>query len=278
MYSDAEKQLLELLGGKEKITLMVAPSFVVDFNYKTFVPLMKALGFDYVSELTFGAKIVNQNYHNYILENKNKQDFFISSTCPMCLSLIKSKFPDLVPFLLPFDSPMQSMAKIIKKNFKSKVVFLSPCNAKKTENSIVDLIITFKEMKSFLKKQKPSPAKVSHLFDSFYNDYTKIYPVSGGLSKTINKKGILEKKEMISKDGLKQITKILKKPLDKKFYDILFCQGGCICGPEVNSSLPSWLRKISVLSYLKQAKKEKIGSRKGLEKYSEGINFSRKFD
>ncbi len=281
-YSLDQIELLELIGMKGEVGLLVAPSFVVDFDYRTFVPLMKGFGFDKVFEITFGAKIVNANYHKYISENKLKQKKFISSTCPSCVNLVKARFPHLKNFLMPFDSPVISMAKIVKKNFpKQKIVFLSPCTAKRVEakqSGLIDCVITFKEMKEIISREKPPLANCSHLFDRFYNDYTKVYPLAGGLSKTLHLKGILDKNETVSVDGANAIINLFKKDSNKKFFDILFCSGGCVGGPEVNASTPIFMRKFSVTSYRKQALKEKIGSRKGTEKYVKGINFSKKFD
>jgi iron only hydrogenase large subunit-like protein len=277
-YNESQIELLELLGHEEDVCLMVAPSFVVDFDYKKFVPLMKALGFDYVTEVTFGAKIVNQEYHKYISENKEKQEKFIASVCPMIVNLLKAQRPELIPSLLPVVSPMIAMAKILRKQYpKNKIVFLSPCNAKKIEaknSGLIDCVVTFKEMKEIISKEKIKPKKTSHLFDSFYNDYTKIYPLSGGLSKTLHAKDILKKEELFSKDNCKSMSCLNGK---EKFFDLLFCDGGCIGGNGVSSKLPSFMKKYSVLGYRKQAKKEKIGEHKGLEKYTRGIDFKKKF-
>lgn len=278
-YNDDQITMLELLGHEEDVCLMVAPSFVVDFDYKTFVPKMKALGFDVITELTFGAKIVNQLYHKYISENKKKQEKFISSVCPASVNLIKAKHPELVKYLLPFDSPMIVMAKILKKEYpKNKIVFLAPCTAKKVEaknSGLIDCAITFKEMKQVISKQKIKPLKVSHKFDSFYNDYTKIYPLAGGLAKTLHAKDILKENEVVSSDGIRKLNNLMKKYPNKIFYDILFCDGGCIGGNGVACNTPIFMRKYSVLGYRKNAKKEKIGERKGLDKYTKGIDFSK---
>jgi iron only hydrogenase large subunit-like protein len=280
-YSEDQITLLELLAFKENVSLLVAPSFVVDFDYESFVPLMKGFGFDQVFEITFGARTITKKYQKYILDNKTQKKF-ISSTCPMCVNLIKAKFPDLTKYLMPFDSPMIAMAKIVKKNFpKNKIVFLSPCTAKKIEaknSKIIDCVITFKELKEIIENVEPIPVKSSHLFDKFYNDYTKIYPLSGGLSKTMQSKKIFEEKEQIALDGQKNIVKLFESNPKQKFFDILFCSGGCIGGNGINIKTPIFFRKFSVKSYIKQAKKEKIGSRKGLDKYTKGISFSKKFD
>jgi iron only hydrogenase large subunit-like protein len=281
-YNTNQLNVLKLLKEEKEVCLMVAPSFVIDFNYSNFVPMMRSLGFSYVTEITFGAKIVNKNYEKYILQNPDKKTF-ISSTCPTIVDLIKSKYPQLTKYLIPFDSPVITMAKILKKNFpNSKIVFLSPCYSKKFEAKLSGLIqetITFKEMKQILKNENIKPKKESHLFNRFYNDYTKVYPVSGGLSSTMKKDKILDDSQIIICEGQKKLDKIINE-IDhnqKKFYDILFCEGGCIGGPEVNARTPLWFRKLSIISYLKKSKKEKIGHKLGLGKYTKKINFEKEF-
>ena len=284
-YNEDQKKVLSLLKGKQKTMLMVAPSFVVDFNYSSFVPTMKGLGFDTVMELTFGAKVVNEQYHKYIGNNKKKQRKFIASVCPMIVNVVKGQAPEMVPYLLPFDSPMVAMAKILHKaEPNQKIVFLAPCMAKKMEakkTNLIDGVVTFKEMKEIVSKEKPKKVwtgKDAHLFDRFYNDFTKIYPLAGGLAATLHSKDILKKEEVFSKDNCKNVQFVFDKNSDKVFYDLLFCPGGCIGGSGVASKEPISLRRKKVLSYRKFAKGEKIGKRMGLNKYTKGLNFRTKFD
>ena len=292
-YSQDQLKLLELLkqskskNGK-KLVLMSAPAFVVDFDYNNFIPLMKGLGFDKVTELTFGAKITNQQYHKYIKQNKLKQEKFISSVCPASVELIKNSFPQMKKFLLPFDSPMSAMSKVVKKSYPNhKIVFLAPCNAKKIEASklldkngkrLIELVVTFFEMKQIIAKEKTIPLNVSNEFDSFSNEYTKIYPLAGGLCGTMNTTGILEKNEMISCDGYLSIQRAFKKKSKKVFFDLLFCDGGCIGGPGVASKLPIFLRKQKVVNYTKSSSKKSLNGKQGLEKYSKGISFEKKIE
>jgi len=304
-YNGDQKKVLALLNEpKKKIALMVAPAFVVDFDYKIFVSQMKALGFDKVTELTFGAKIVNQNYHKYIREHytnyvkgkkkkdKKFQEKFISSTCPASVELIQTQFPKLKKFLLPFDSPMGAMSKIVRKNFPNHtIVFLAPCFAKKLEASkiidkkkkhLIEACVTFSEMRQIISKERPKiiiqKGKFESAgFDSFYNDYTKIYPLAGGLCGTLHYEEFLGKKEVISCDGAKQIQELFKKNSNKVLYDILFCEGGCIGGTGVATHLPIFLRKQKVINYKNFAKIEKMNGKRGLEKYYKGISFEKKF-
>ncbi|MEI7960972.1 MAG: [Fe-Fe] hydrogenase large subunit C-terminal domain-containing protein [archaeon] len=308
-YNADQKKLLELLRiakkpkSKIKLVLMTAPSFVVDFNYKDFVPKIKGLGFDKVTELTFGAKIINQQYHKYIkahyssyqnckkIKDADFQNKFISSVCPASVELVKKQFPELAKFLLPFDSPMSAMAKIMKKNFpKHSIVFLSPCSAKKHEalsiskgskiksKKLIDAVITFAELKQIIAKEKPKSKKGAIKFDSFYADYTKIYPLSGGLASTLHYKGILKKREVVSSDGVTNLQKLFNSNPSKVFYDILFCKGGCIGGPGIASGAPIIIKKQRVLGYRNLSKKGKINADNGNEKYVKGIDFSTQFD
>ncbi len=290
-YSTDQEKVLALLKESKskkgsKVLLMTAPSFVVDFGYDSFVQKMKGLGFDKVTELTFGAKIVNQCYHNYIKDKKTKQEKFIATVCPASVELIKNKYPYLKRFLLPFDSPMVAMGKVMKKNYPHhKIIFASPCFAKKIEaknakykgKELIDAVITFAELKQIVAKEKPKIIETSHKFDSFYNDFTKIYPLSGGLGETLNKKGILTKSEMISCDGLNKISKVFNKNLNKTFFDVLFCNGGCIGGNGIASKLPLLIKKRKVLSYRNKAKRETMDKNQGINKYFKGIDFSREF-
>jgi len=304
-YTEDQQKAVNLLreakkkNSKTKLCLMVAPSFVVDFSYFDFVPLMKGLGFDKVTELTFGAKIVNQHYHKYIKEHfsdyamngkridKNSQNKFISSVCPATVELVKNRHPELVKYLMPFVSPMSAMAKIVKKNFpKHKIVFLAPCSAKKFEAAkllngkkkrIVDVAITFAELKQIIAKEKPKPKSGSRKFDSFYNDYTKVYPLSGGLSSTLHCNGILHKNDVVVKDGCIELEKLFSKTPEKVFYDVLFCKGGCIGGPGIASRAPIFMKKQRVIKYRNFAKKEKMDGRQGIDKYTKGLDFSREF-
>jgi iron only hydrogenase large subunit-like protein len=132
---------------------------------------------------------------------------------------------------------MVATAKICKKIYpKHKTIFISPCNYKKTESNkskYIDYVIDYIQLKTLFQNKKNNLKKVH--FDKFYNDYTKIYPLSGGLTKTAHLKGVLNKKDSLQIDGISNVIKFLKKP-DKniKFLDVTFCKGGCIGGPHLS--------------------------------------------
>ena len=113
-------------------------------------------------------------------------------------------------------------------------------------------------------------------FDKFYNDYTKIYPLSGALAKTAHLKEVIHENEWVSIDGIQEVINFLEKPNKKiKFLDCLFCQGGCVGGPHTNKSLSLNKKIKKVKNYMNFAKKQDIpDDRKGLIKKAKGLNFS----
>ena len=265
----------------QKAIALVAPSFVTDFKYPSFLWRLKKLGFDKTVELTFGAKMLNRDYHKLLKKSKG---LIISSPCPGIITTIKNKFPKLKNKLAKIDSPLVAMAKICKKHFpEHKTIFLSPCDFKKIETEsckYLDGIIDYDQLKILFKKhriRKPFFKKKIQ-FDKFYNDYTKIYPLSGGLAKTAHIKNIIREDEIKVIDGINEVIKFLENPNPKiKFLDCLFCVGGCIGGPHTNKKLSIKQKHNKVLRYLKKAKKEDIPEdRKGLIKKANGIKFSGK--
>lgn len=270
---------IERLLKKEKCIALVAPSFVTDFTYPSIVWRLKKLGFDKVTELTFGAKMINRDYHKLLKKSKG---LTISSPCPGIVSTITNKFPKLKNKLAKIDSPVVAMSKICKKHFpKHKTIFLSPCDFKKIEAEscrYLDGIIDYDQLKDLFAKYKIKKHffKRKIKFDKFYNDYTKIYPLSGGLAETAHIKNILKKDEIKIIDGINDVIKFLEKPDPKiKFLDCLFCEGGCIGGPHTNKKLSTKKKHNLVIKYLKKSCKEDIPeNRKGLINKAKGLKFS----
>jgi iron only hydrogenase large subunit-like protein len=272
-------EIEEKLKKKTPMVALVAPSFLTDFEYPTIIYQLKKLGFDKVVELTFGAKMINREYHKALKKSKK---LVIASPCPGVVSTITNNFPQLKNQIIKIDSPLIAMAKICKKEYpKHKTIFISPCDFKKieSENSkYVDGVIDYEQLKELLKKNKIKRPllKNKYQFDKFYNDYTKVYPLSGGLSETAHLNDILKKDEVKVIDGIADVMAFLKNPDPKiKFLDCLFCVGGCIGGPHTNKKITINKKHKRVMRYLKKSKKENIPEdRKGLIKKAKGLKFT----
>lgn len=267
---------------KQKLVAMLAPSFAAEFEYPRIIHQLKELGFDKIVELTFGAKLVNKEYHKIIEDPKNRKKLLIATVCPGIVEVVKQKYPQYRKNLIPVDSPMIAMAKICKKIYPEyKTVFISPCNYKKLEaeeSKYVDYTIDNLQLKKLFEKHDIKGSNKEIKFDKFYNDYTKIYPLAGGLSKTAHLKGILKPGEEVKIDGILDVERFLCNP-DKKvrFMDVTFCKGGCVGGPAF-SSIDLKKKIEGVMHYMHTAEKESIPeSRKGLIRKAKGINFERKY-
>lgn len=266
---------------KEKAVVMIAPSFIAQFEYPRVIWQLRELGFDKVVELTFGAKLVNREYHK-ILEKTPKGKLWISSVCAGIQEFVENQMPQLKDKLMKVDSPMIAMAKICKKEYpKHKVVFIAPCPFKKIEagkrgKGLINEVICYDEFSELLKKSKVTGETRKIHFNKFYNDYTKIYPLGGGLSKTAHLKGVLKNGEEKIIDNIVKVKKFLENPDKKvKFADVNFCVGGCIGGPCVTKSISIAEKKKKVLKYMKNSLKENIPEdRKGLLDRAKGLKFN----
>ncbi len=288
----------ELKDKNPKLVALLAPSFVSTFEYPSIISQLKKLGFDKVTELTFGAKMVNREYHKQLEKSKK---LLISSACPGIVETIKKKYPKYAKNIIKVYSPMIATAKICKKIYpKHKTCFISPCEFKKieSENSeFVDYVIDYEQLKELFKKNNIKESKERIFFDKFYNDYTKIYPLSGGLSKTAHLKGILKPGEEKVIDGIEDVMKFLDtikpdgflvspNPKNKKgfrdnpdkkirFLDVTFCKGGCIGGPHTEK-IPLEQKRKKLMHYIEIAKEEKMpAGTEGLIEKASGINFNK---
>jgi iron only hydrogenase large subunit-like protein len=101
---------------------------------------------------------------------------------------------------------MVVMARFMKEKYPNHlIVFVGPCFSKKQEakeNKEVDFALTFKEVNDmFLYAKKngyyTKKENESKHFDKFYNDYTKVYPLSGAVAQTMHAKDILKENQIL---------------------------------------------------------------------------------
>lgn len=276
----------ELKNPDIKLVAMLAPSFASEFKYPTIINQLKKLGVDKCVELTFGAKLVNREYHKILSAPENKGKLFIASVCPGVVEFVKQKYPQYKKNLMPVDSPMIATAKVCKKVYpKHKTLFIAPCAFKKLEaenSKEVDYTLDYQQLHELFNKNNIKPGKEKPcdvMFDKFYNDYTKIYPLSGGLSKTAHVKGILPQHYSIVLDGVVPLDKFLKQHSNEiRFVDACFCIGACIGGPCLSKNTSLAERKKRVLNYLEVAKHECMpAGRKGIIGKAKGLNFEKRY-
>jgi iron only hydrogenase large subunit-like protein len=257
---------IELLERKEKLVALLAPSFPIMYDYPKIVARLKALGFAHVIEVSAGA--VRTNEAVIALLKANPTARFITSPCPGFVRLVRKSYPQLVPFLaFKADSPMIATAKIAKEKYPDcQPVFLGPCLAKKLESSedypdLNIIVLTYRELDSVFQKFSigEDVDATGAAFD-IAETGTRIYPMDGGLTITSGLKDILKEEEIRIVSGYKNIPAVLEefeKNPKVRFVDVLFCDGGCINGPGIVSTLTIEERKKKIRDFSAEVKQIK---------------------
>lgn len=282
-------KIIEILK-TEKTICLLAPSFPVDFSFPEVMLDLREIGFTKIVELTYAAKLINYKYIEILKNNPEKQ--YICPNCPTIVKYIENKYPELKENIIDVASPMVIMARFVKREFGEdyKTIFIGPCFAKKQEakenSDCVDYAITYKEFceiynyleeKNSLKKIEESQENKE--IDKFYNDVTKIYPLSGGVAESMLNKQILSKEEIIVCDGPKNIDVSIKDFKEFKtfrFLDILFCEGGCLGGPGIINKDPIDEKIKKILEYKDRSRYYQPDDKYGKFIHAFGLDLKRK--
>ena len=261
-----QEELIKLLTNKAQLVAMLAPSFPIAYEYPEIVGKLKRLGFSYVMEVAVGAKSTNDQVIEKLRKNPEAQ--IITSPCPSFVRLIRKKYPDLLKSLaLEVDSPMSATAKFVRKRFPEyKSVFIGPCIAKKFEAAedhpdLEILVLTYKEINKVFDYFKivDEESDKQATFD-VEQPLTRLYPISGGLAQSSQASQLLAEDELEVVSGWENCQQALKRFQENKnikLLDILFCNGGCVSGPGIESDLSLEERRKKVIAFWEGEKLKK---------------------
>jgi two-component system NtrC family sensor kinase len=250
--------VFELLHSDQKIAACIAPSFAAEFDeikdHRKLVGMIRKLGFDYVTEVSFGADIVAREYEKKVKNEGLEGD--ISSDCPAIVYFIRHYHPDIVPYLVPIASPMVAMTRVMKKKHGEdlRVVFIGPCFAKKAETDEVDEVLTFRELREMFDNQniRVDNTEVSE-FDPPYSGKGAIFPISRGLYYTANNQESIPEEHVIIAEGqanYKEAIKEFEEGYIRKKHLMLLCCEGCIMGPGTSPGGKRFARSAAVGEYV----------------------------
>ena len=248
----------ELLASKSKIAACIAPSFPAEFeeiqDHRALVGMIRKLGFDFVTEVSFGADIVAGEYEKMMKRDDYEGD--ISSDCPAIVYFIRHYHPDMVPYLAPIASPMVAMARVMKKKHGEnlKVVFIGPCFAKKAETTEVEEVLTFRELREMFDSLNIRPENTEPSdFDSPHSGKGAIFPISRGLYYTANNQEAIPEERVIIAEGqanYKEAIKEFEEGYIRKKHLMLLCCEGCIMGPGTSPGGKRFARSNAVGVYV----------------------------
>lgn len=277
VFLKTTERVTKLLEGESNVAAMVAPSFPAEFtdieNYQVLVGMIRAMGFKYVHEVSFGADLVADRYKQLVDKNS---DYYISSDCPSIVNYIKHYHSNLVDKLAPVVSPMVAMSRVVREKHGSdtRTVFIGPCVAKKAESSEIDEAITFTELRELFDYYKISPWTVSaSQFDTPLGGRGAIFPVTRGLLQTANINDDAITGNIIAAEGRTDFQGALKEyeaGLIKDQHMELLCCEGCIMGPGLSKSGKQYNRRALVSRYAnsKMNDAEQQNWREEFNKYS----------
>jgi len=253
--------LIDLLEKKGKLVAMIAPSFPIMFPYPAMITMLRKLGFSHVVEVAIGAKKTNEELVKLLKENPHAR--YITSPCPTIVRMIKKQMPQYAKYFPPnVDSPMAATAKIVREKYPGyRPVFIGPCIMKKYEANedipeLEILVLTYRELSEVFSHFKISESSdTNDHFDLSEPGMTKLYPIDGGLSHSSGLIHQLSKEEIYVTSGKENIITALETFDANKhirLLDILYCPGGCIGGPGIESTLTTDERKHRILEYTTQ--------------------------
>jgi iron only hydrogenase large subunit-like protein len=257
----------------ENVIASIAPSYVAEWPGVTpnqFLNALKKLGFSKISETAIGAEFVSKACQEYISNSDKK--LHISTACPVIVELIHKYYPQLTGALTPFLSPMLSHGKFLKEQnlIETKVVFIGPCIAKKTEAdkfpSYVDSVITFNDLRTWFEQEGIDPALENDdtpldFFPAKANT-AALYPIDGGMINSMKANTSMVDYHYLTYSGLGHIKKVLngihdqslQKPL---FLELLACESGCINGPCTHEQSSVAIKRLQIIeSHHQQKPKE----------------------
>lgn len=254
----------ELLNADVRVAAMIAPSFPAaladSLEPQRFVGMLRALGFDWVHEVSFGADLVAREYTKLLEANDGKRR--IATTCPAIVGYIERYHPELLDALTPIVSPMVATARVIRQleGQGVKVVFIGPCIAKKgempTPDGEVDAVLTFVELWQMFRKHKISRDSVNEAdFDPPFGGAGALFPIARGMLQAAGIREDLLAGDVVAAEGrtnfVTAINEFASGDLNAKLLEVLCCDG-CIMGAGMGSGAPLFSRRSCVSQYVRQ--------------------------
>jgi len=194
---DLDAFLFDLQQGK-RFSVLVAPSFYLNYakEYKHIFGYLKSLGIINFYPVSFGADITTWGYLNYLTKSDADGKTAvgqIAQPCPSIVTHIEKHLPELLPNIIPIQSPLMCTAIYLKryKKIEEDFVFLSPCISKKIEIEskrglgLVRYNVTFKSLMTHIKKHHVDLGSYPEADEALDYGMGALFPKPGGLKENI---------------------------------------------------------------------------------------------
>ena len=250
--------------------------------------MLRAVGFDYVQEVSFGADLTAQRYRALLAGLDGRR--CISTSCPAIVGFVERYYPELVASLAPIVSPMVATARVVHQlhGEDTRVVFVGPCIAKKVESDSpqlpgeIDEVLTFTELRDMFSQVGIGPDGVEPSeFDLPHGGSGALYPLTRGALQAADIQEDLMTGEVVSTQGRTHVVEAIREfasgDLGAKLLEVLCCEG-CIMGAGITSELPLFNRRRQVREFVshRMDQLDLIQWQQDIQRFA-GLDLSRKF-
>ncbi len=266
-YRDSKEETVALIASDSRVAAICDPSISGEFHditdYRKFVEMIRALGFDFVIEASFGVDLISHKYKELFTGFKGK--YYITANCPAVVSYIEKFHPELTDNLAPIVSPMIATAKVARKKYGDdiRVVYIGPCLETKKEgrkyrdDGRIDSVLTFNELRELFAEHEITEKKVEYSdFDPPIGYRGSLYPISSGILEAGDIDQNLLTGNIITAEGRNNMLEAVKQFENniisiKKHFN-LFYNEGCIMGPGTSRRGEKYNRYTLVVDYAKK--------------------------
>ncbi|MEN6500879.1 MAG: [Fe-Fe] hydrogenase large subunit C-terminal domain-containing protein [Tenuifilaceae bacterium] len=263
-YRSSKKNVLELLKGNEPVAAICSPSISGEFvditDYRKFVQMIKTLGFTYVCEVTFGVDLVAREYKKLFDDFKGK--YFITSMCPVVVSMVEKYHPEMVNNLAPIISPIIATAQAVHNQYGSnvRIVHIGPCIQSKEEaklyngKSQIDEVLTFVELRQLFEEFNINESNLEYSeFDEPIGYKGSLYPIGRGILQAVDISEDLLTGTVISANGPNNTLQALEQfetsaEMINRHFNLFYCEG-CLMGPGTSKGGKKFIRRTMVVNY-----------------------------
>lgn len=288
---------LDVLKQYEYTVALPAPSLYSQFNNLDDVNIvlnaLLMMGVHDVFEVSAAAELVSEATREYLSENPDRLPA-ISTACPSVVRLIRVRFPNLIPNLLPLNPPVEVAAilaaeKAMKETGlpreKIGIIFISPCPSKVTyvksplgtDHSEVDRVLAIKDvypqLLSCMKAVGDDPPEIG---------------TSGKIGISWGRSGGeasgLFTEEYLAADGIENVIRVLEDMEDQKFTNLKFvelnaCNGGCVGGVlTVENPYVAEVKLKRLRKYMPVARSHIEGNAEELVKWTKEVQYEPVFN
>ena len=288
---------LDVLKQYEYTVALPAPSLYSQFNNLDDVNIvlnaLLMMGFHDVFEVSAAAELVSEATREYLSETPDRLPA-ISTACPSVVRLIRVRFPNLIPNLLPLNPPVEVAAilaaeKAMKETGlpreKIGIIFISPCPSKVTyvksplgtDHSEVDRVLAIKDvypqLLSCMKAVGDDPPEIG---------------TSGKIGISWGRSGGeasgLFTEEYLAADGIENVIRVLEDMEDQKFTNLKFvelnaCNGGCVGGVlTVENPYVAEVKLKRLRKYMPVARSHIEGNAEELVKWTKDVQYEPVFN